>query len=91
MITFQICRLHVVYEDGTYQLLQLGWDINKSEGTSSSDLGFVAVVDGKKVKMTPFRQTVIPPPMSAFEVHVPEQIQQVILNKPRPRKRLKLP
>ena len=63
--------------DGTCKSIHLAWEVSKSTGALTSDLGFVAVTDGKKVRMTPFRQTVVPPPMSAFELHVPEEAKQV--------------
>merc|ERR1719186_1470381 len=36
------------------------------------------VVDGDTVKLTPFRELIVPPPSSAFEVHVGSQVQQVV-------------
>ncbi len=56
----------------------MSWKIHHSLGKSSSDLAFVGVVDGSVIKLTPFRQTVIPPPISAFEVHFDSMIANVM-------------
>ena len=56
---------------------RLAWETDTSGGLEESDLGVVAVVDGAVVKVTPFRQAVVPPPQSAFEIHVDGQVKQV--------------
>ena len=44
-----------------------------SLGRTEEDLALVAVTDGHTVKLTPMREAVIPPPMSAYEIHVESQ------------------
>ena len=46
--------------------------------SSSADPAFVGVVDGRSVRVTPFGQMVVPPPMSAFELRLPSDVKQVI-------------
>ncbi|KAK8379674.1 hypothetical protein O3P69_019574 [Scylla paramamosain] len=48
-----------------------------SQGHSPQDTASVAVVDGQRVLVTPFRQTTIPPPMSAYEVEFPGTVNSV--------------
>ena len=62
---------------GELRTTDLCWSLDHSEGLDDSDLSLIASVDGSKVRMTPLRQTVIPPPMSAFELHAPENVRQV--------------
>ncbi|XP_063699383.1 LOW QUALITY PROTEIN: elongator complex protein 1 [Culicoides brevitarsis] len=57
--------LYVSLENG--QLLSYQWNyiVNHSRGNkSNNDEGVVAVIDGKKLLLTGFRGTVVPPPMS---------------------------
>lgn len=49
-----------------------------SHGLGISDLAQVGVIDGTKLKMTPFRQSIIPPPMSAYMITFQECIQAVM-------------
>ncbi|KAI1007143.1 Elongator complex protein 1 [Podosphaera aphanis] len=48
--------------------------------TSNQDRGTVAVIDGKTVKITPFRLANVPPPMSLHEVEVDSNIVDVTFN-----------
>jgi elongator complex protein 1 len=66
-----------VTSDGTFKTVQLGWTIDHSTGTTDSDPAYAVNVDGNKVKVTPFRTMVVPPPISAFELHLPENVKQV--------------
>jgi len=58
--------------------VRLDWLTAVSGGVNDRDLAMCGVVDGCKVLVTPFRQLVVPPPSSAFEVHLPDQVQQVV-------------
>jgi len=58
--------------------VRLNWVTAVSMGVGSTDLSMCGVVDGDKVMVTPFRELVVPPPSSAFEVHVKSQVQQVV-------------
>ncbi|KAG7163721.1 putative elongator complex protein 1 [Homarus americanus] len=55
---------------------------NKSCGFGPLDLAHVAVIDGQKLLMTPFRQSGIPPPMSAYEITFTGQINAVMFAPP---------
>ena len=68
-----------------FKTVQLGPTVDRSdvlaaaEGDSSStaDPAFVGVIDGKRVRVTPFGQMVVPPPISAFELCLPYNVKQV--------------
>lgn len=49
---------------------------------TGGELSTVAVVDGSVVKLTPFREVVVPPPSSALELEVGEQVQEVAFPTP---------
>jgi len=55
-----------------------------SLGRTEEDLALVAVTDGHTVKLTPMREAVIPPPMSAYEIHVESQVVSVMFQSPCP-------
>ncbi|XP_071527963.1 putative elongator complex protein 1 [Panulirus ornatus] len=55
---------------------------NVSRGFSLLDLAQVAVIDGTKLYITPFRLSVVPPPLSAYEVTFTEQIHTVMFAPP---------
>ena len=48
----------------------LHWFPAVSIGVRSPDLSMCGVMDGDNVMVTPFRELMVPPPSSAFEVHV---------------------
>ncbi|TRY65822.1 hypothetical protein TCAL_15069 [Tigriopus californicus] len=56
----------------------MGFEVQVSRGFSQSNLAFHVNVDAKVLKITPFRQMVVPPPMSAFEVHFDGYIKSVV-------------
>lgn len=61
-------KLHVILENGEFYSYTWIWNIDHSENNSDEDNAIVAVIDGKKVLLTGFRQTVVPPPMAALEI-----------------------
>ncbi|XP_013183864.1 elongator complex protein 1 isoform X2 [Amyelois transitella] len=61
-------KLHVILSNGQYYSYSWIWNIEHSKGTTDLDDAVVTVIDGKKVLVTGFRQTVVPPPMSALEL-----------------------
>eukprot|EP00058_Branchiostoma_floridae_P012345 XP_002597833.1 hypothetical protein BRAFLDRAFT_286073 [Branchiostoma floridae] len=73
-------RLHLVCHGGRYVMYEWTWVINRSDGRTSEDNSYVAVIDGDKVLMTPFRQVVIPPPMSAYSLQLPTPVSQVLFS-----------
>ncbi|ESP00729.1 hypothetical protein LOTGIDRAFT_112482, partial [Lottia gigantea] len=71
-------RLHVTTRGGNYHQYTWTWVTNSSSGTSDKDQALVGVIDGKNVLMTPFRKMVVPPPMSAYNLTLPQFVQQVM-------------
>ena len=61
---------------------RLSWVTTTSLGTSSSDLSLVAVVDGARVLLTPFREVTVPPPSSAYELEADSEVRQVVFPGP---------
>ena len=51
--------------------------VARSSTAPPNDHGAVAVIDGKDLKLTPFRSANIPPPMALYEVAVPYNISDV--------------
>ena len=49
----------------------------EDDSNSAADPAFVGVIDGKRVRVTPFGQMVVPPPISAFELCLPHNVKQV--------------
>lgn len=61
-----------------YYCYRWSFHTDVSQGLGVSDLAQVGVIDGTKLKMTPFRQAVVPPPMSAYVITFQECIQAVM-------------
>ena len=59
---------------------ELKWKIHQSRGVSSDDLSYASIIDGSILKVTPFREMVVPPPISAFELHVSGNISDVMFS-----------
>ncbi|KAM5300353.1 elongator complex protein 1 isoform 2-T2 [Ctenodactylus gundi] len=72
-------RLHVLCQGWHYLCYDWHWTTDRSSGDISSDLANVAVIDGYRVLMTVFRQTVIPPPMYTYRLLLPHPVNQVML------------
>ena len=78
--------LNIVTADGSFQSYRYSWRVDCSgetliEGshvTCDRDLANVAIIDGCTLKVTPFTQTVVPPPISAYELHFKNEVRQVI-------------
>lgn len=60
--------LHVLLESGCYILYKFKFDIDHSYGESADNQGIVAVVDGKDLLLTDFRNNLIPPPMFKLKI-----------------------
>jgi hypothetical protein len=65
-------------QDNLYETVRFSWATAASRGQTETDLAVVAVVDGHRIKVTPFRQAVVPPPMSAYEIHLGCQVESVL-------------
>lgn len=61
-------RLYVFLQNGELYTYDWVWVTNHSKGTTAEDDAVVAVIDNKKLLITGFRQTIVPPPMAAFEI-----------------------
>lgn len=70
--------LFIFTEKSGASKIELGWKVHHSLGKNEQDLSYVAIIDGSVLKMTPFRQMIIPPPISAFELHFNENITAVM-------------
>jgi elongator complex protein 1 len=66
-----------VTSDGFYNRFDLTSSVDHSFGIDDTDVGFVANIDGNVVGLTPFRQTVIPPPLNAFELRFQNKVSEV--------------
>ncbi|XP_060695479.1 elongator complex protein 1 [Hemiscyllium ocellatum] len=73
-------RLHILRSGWLYQSYNWQWTTNRSTGEDSSDLANVAVINGDNVLVTPFRQAVVPPPMSAYQLHLPCPVNQIMFS-----------
>ncbi|XP_028167442.1 elongator complex protein 1 [Ostrinia furnacalis] len=69
--------LHIFLQNGQHLVYKWIWNVDHSRGQSSDDDAVVAVIDGKKLLVTGFRQTVVPPPMSAAEIELDSPINCV--------------
>ncbi|XP_075416395.1 elongator complex protein 1 [Tenrec ecaudatus] len=73
-------RLHVLCQGWHYLSYDWHWTTDRCVGDSDSDLANVAVIDGHRVLITVFRQTVIPPPMYTYRLLFPEPVNQVMFS-----------
>ncbi|XP_067839650.1 elongator complex protein 1 [Heptranchias perlo] len=73
-------RLHVVCCGWHYLSYNWHWTTDRSTGEDSNDFANVAVIDGDKVLVTPFRQTVVPPPMCAYQLQLPCAVNQIMFS-----------
>ncbi|VVD02399.1 unnamed protein product [Leptidea sinapis] len=77
-------KLHILFKNGKYYEYFWIWDVNHSAGKCKSDDGVVAVIDGKKLLLSSFRHSTVPPPMANFEIEINEFINAVyFLNEPK--------
>ena len=60
--------------------LHYRFDICRGPVDSPHDTGLVAVIDGKTLRLTPFRTANIPPPMAFDEFHLSENASDVAIN-----------
>ncbi|XP_073082608.1 elongator complex protein 1 [Manis javanica] len=70
-------RLHVLCQGWHYLCYDWHWTTHRSSGDSSSDMANVAVIDGSRVLVTVFRQSVVPPPMCTYRLLLPHPVNQV--------------
>ncbi|XP_055973206.1 elongator complex protein 1 [Sorex fumeus] len=73
-------RLHVVCQGWHYLCYDWHWATDRSAGENSSDMVNVAVISGNRVLVTVFRQMVVPPPMSTYQVLFRHPVNQVMFS-----------
>lgn len=73
-------RLHILCSGWCYLSYNWHWSTDRSEGDDRNDFANVAVINGDKVHVTPFRQTVVPPPMCAYQLQLPCPVNQIIFS-----------
>lgn len=69
-------KLHIILEDGKHFSYTWIWNVDHSVGKGHDD-AIVAVIDGSKILLTGFRQTVVPPPMASLELNVGVNVNSV--------------
>ncbi|XP_047624063.1 elongator complex protein 1 isoform X3 [Phacochoerus africanus] len=73
-------RLHVLCQGWHYLCYEWHWTTDRSSGDNLSDMANVAVVDGNRVLVTVFRQSVVPPPMCTYRLLLPHPVNQVMFS-----------
>ncbi|KAI8385764.1 IKI3 family-domain-containing protein [Blakeslea trispora] len=68
---------HLLTSTGEYDRHVYTWDILTSTSTDESNAGYVAVIDGSQLLMTPFVYMNVPPPMSALTIATGTNVQSV--------------
>uniref|UniRef100_A0A1E1VXL1 Elongator complex protein 1 n=1 Tax=Pectinophora gossypiella TaxID=13191 RepID=A0A1E1VXL1_PECGO len=63
-------KLHIVLSNGCHYSYTWIWNVDHSKGKTDDDDAVVTVIDGRKLLVTGFRQTVVPPPMAALEIEL---------------------
>ncbi|GAA97506.1 uncharacterized protein L969DRAFT_42814 [Mixia osmundae IAM 14324] len=56
------------------------WEVLRGRATPSIDPGSVAVIDGSRLLLTPFRYMQVPPPMSAFQLGASAPISHAVIS-----------
>lgn len=74
----QAYRLHVMTSRGHYFQYTWTWATHCSQGMTACDPAAVCVIDGAILKVTPMRNMVVPPPMSAYQLPLPSAAAQVV-------------
>ncbi|XP_024609453.1 elongator complex protein 1 [Neophocaena asiaeorientalis asiaeorientalis] len=73
-------RLHVLCQGWHYLCYDWHWTTDRSSGENLSDMANVAVVDGNRVLVTVFRQSVVPPPMCTYRLLLPHPVNQIMFS-----------
>jgi elongator complex protein 1 len=68
---------HVFTSTGEYSRLSYTWDVYTSTSIDESNSGYVAVIDGSQLLLTPFAYMNVPPPMSSLTITAQDNIQYV--------------
>ncbi|KAL4704458.1 hypothetical protein ACJJTC_019557 [Scirpophaga incertulas] len=70
-------KLHVFLQNGDHYSYSWIWNVDHSKGMGNDDDAVVAVIDGHKLLITGFRQTVVPPPMASTVIECDYAINSV--------------
>ncbi|XP_046881186.1 elongator complex protein 1 isoform X2 [Hypomesus transpacificus] len=70
-------RLHLVTRGWDALTYDWGWSTARSSGLDATDNASVAVIDGDKVLVTAFSQSVVPPPMCGYDLPLPAPANHV--------------
>ncbi|KAF7721259.1 hypothetical protein EC973_004986 [Apophysomyces ossiformis] len=68
---------HVVSATGYYHRYIFSWEVLTSTSTAEENAGFVAVIDGASILLTPFAYQNVPPPMCALTLQAEGNVQHV--------------
>ncbi|XP_053669456.1 elongator complex protein 1 [Anopheles marshallii] len=68
--------LHVL-SSGRYESIRFEFRVDRSVGLSEDDQAMVAVIDGKRLLLTSFRNAIIPPPMCGYTLEQEHSINAV--------------
>ncbi|KAG0165594.1 hypothetical protein DFQ28_008559 [Apophysomyces sp. BC1034] len=68
---------HLVSGSGQYHQYIFSWETITSTSTAEENAGFVAVIDGASVLLTPFSYQNVPPPMCALTLKAENNVQHV--------------
>lgn len=68
---------HMFTSTGEYDRLFYTWDVYTSTSIDESNSGYVAVIDGSQLLLTPFAYMNVPPPMSSISITTQDNIQYV--------------
>lgn len=63
------------------QILELDFRIDRGSTVPPNDYGVVAVIDGHKLKLTPFKHVGVPPPMAYVELEAEDNIVACAVSK----------
>ena len=73
--------LHLAcWNDASMHGLSYSFEVSRGPIAPPHDSGFVAVIDGKNLKITPLRIANIPPPMAFDEIELPDNALHVSVN-----------
>ncbi|XP_039758294.1 putative elongator complex protein 1 [Pararge aegeria] len=70
-------KMHILLKTGEHYAYSWIWNIDNSKGKSDCDDAAVAVIDGKKLLISAFRYTTVPPPMANTEIELENDIESV--------------
>ncbi|KAI9478143.1 MAG: IKI3 family-domain-containing protein [Benjaminiella poitrasii] len=68
---------HLFTSDGEYHHILYTWDVYTSTSIDEANAGYVAVIDGSQLLLTPFVYMNVPPPMSSLTITAHDNIQHV--------------